>query len=80
MGGAIENEFRSKVLATLEAGKVYRLLVSLKYEVNGIVKGSSPMKSLMLTSGISSKLILERIQRELRRFEYEYELEEYSGL
>jgi hypothetical protein len=61
------------------SGNIYRMLVSVKYEKDGIVKVSSPMKSIMITSSISSKLILKRIQRELRRFEYEYELEDYSG-
>ena len=55
------------------------MLVSVKYEKDGIVKGSSPMKSIMITSRISYKLILERIQIELIKFENEYELEDYSG-
>jgi hypothetical protein len=46
--------------------------------VDGIVKGSSPIKSIMITRTISSKSILERIQRELIRFEDE--LKAYSGL
>jgi hypothetical protein len=71
--------FSSNVLDKLISGKVYRMLVSVKYEVDGIVKGGSPMKSIMITTTISSKLILERIQRELIRFEYEYNLEEYSA-
>lgn len=37
------------------------------------------MKSIMITSSINSKLILERIQRELRRFEIEYDLDEYTS-
>lgn len=55
------------------------MLVSEKYEQDGIVKGSSPMNSIMITSRISCKLILERIQRELIRFEVEYDLEDYIG-
>jgi hypothetical protein len=61
-------------------GKIYRLLVNLKYEMNGSVKGSSPMKSILSTIKISirmssnSNLILERIQRELIKFEEEYDL------
>lgn len=75
----IENDFSSKVLAKLESGKIYRALVTVKYEDNGISKGSSPMKSIMITSSINCRLILDRIQRELRRFEIEYDLEDYSG-
>lgn len=37
------------------------------------------MKSIMITSRISCKLNLERIQRELRRYEQEYELEYSTG-
>lgn len=63
-GRYLENESRStERFRPLEAGKVYRLLVILKYEVNGNVQGSSPMKSIRITSvpsGISSKLILVR--------------------
>jgi hypothetical protein len=55
--------FTSKILEKLKPDKIYRMLVSLKYEIDGIVKGSSPMKSIMITSRISCKLILERIQR-----------------
>jgi hypothetical protein len=77
--GVFGNVFSSNVLDKLMSEKVYRMLVSVKYEVVGIVKGSSPMKSIMITSSISCKLILERIQRELRRFENEYDLEYYSG-
>jgi hypothetical protein len=79
LGRVLDNEFSSKVLDKLEPGKVYILLVSLNYEVDGIVKGSSPMKSIIITRSINCKLILDRIQRELRRFEYEYDLEDYSG-
>ena len=71
--------FTSNVLDRLKSGKVYRMLVSLKYEVDGFVKGSSLMNSVMITSSTSCKLILEWIQRELRRFEDEYDLEDYSG-
>jgi hypothetical protein len=76
--GVFGNVFSYNVLDKLMSGKVYRMLVSVKYEADGIVKGSSPMKSIMITNSISCKLILERIQRELRRFENEYELEDYS--
>jgi hypothetical protein len=56
------------------------MLVSLKSEVDGIVKGSSPMKSIFISRSICCKLILvvqkqavaihclSRIQRELIRF------------
>jgi len=71
--------FTSNILDKLNPEKIYRMLVSVKYEKDGIVKGSSPMKSIMITSRISCKLILERIQIELIKFENEYELEDYSG-
>lgn len=51
--GKLDNVFRSKVLDKLKSGKIYRMLVSVKYEVDGIVKGSSPMKSIMITCSIS---------------------------
>ena len=71
--------FTSNILEKLNEDKIYRMLVSLKYEVDGIVKGSSPMRSIMITRSINCKLILERIQQELIRFEDEYELQNYSG-
>jgi hypothetical protein len=71
--------FRGNVLNKLEKGKVYRMLVSLKYEVDGIVKGSSPMKSTMIGANINCVHILSKIHRELQRFESEYDLENYSG-
>jgi hypothetical protein len=55
------------------------MLVSVKYEMDGIVKGSSPMKSTMIGAKINCLHILKRIQRELQRFESEYELEIYSA-
>jgi hypothetical protein len=79
IGIRIEKDFSSKVLEKLEIGKIYRALICVKYEEIGISKGSTPMKSIMITRSISSKLILDRIQRELRRFENEYNLEDYSG-
>lgn len=66
--GVFGNVFSSNVLDKLMSGKVYRMLVSVNYEVDGIVKGSTQIKSIMITSTINSKLILERIQRELIRF------------
>ena len=77
--GGLVNVFRSSVLEKLMGGKVYRMLVSLKYVVDGKVMGCSPMKSIMVTRSISSKLVLERIEVELRRFENEYNLDDYSG-
>jgi hypothetical protein len=55
------------------------MLVSVKYEMGGIVKGSSPMKSTMIGANINCVHIISKIQRELQRFEIEYELEDYSG-
>jgi hypothetical protein len=75
----LANVFSSQVLAKLQEGKVYRILVSLKYEVDGIVKGSSPMKSILITRNISSSLIIERIKTELIKFEEEYKIELYNG-
>lgn len=75
----IQNDLNSKVLGKLDSGKIYRALITEKYKENGIIKGSTPMKSIMITSSINSKLILERIQRELRRFEIEYDLDEYTS-
>jgi|ERR1700688_861279 len=77
--GEIIKKFSSNVLNKLEKGKVYRMLVSVKYEMVGIVKGSSPMKSTMIGVNINCLHILRKIQRELQRFESEYELENYTG-
>jgi len=77
--GVLIKRFSSNVLNKLEKGKVYRMLVSVKYEKGGIVKGSSPMKSTMIGANINCLHLISKIQRELRRFEIEYELENYSG-
>jgi len=71
--------FSSKIINKLEKGKIYRMLVSVKYEMDGIIKGGSPMNSTMIGSNINCLHILRKIQRELQRFESEYELENYSG-
>lgn len=42
--GVLIKRFSSNVLNKLEKGKVYRMLVSVKYEVDGIVKGTSNKK------------------------------------
>jgi len=74
-----EDRFKEMVLDKLEEGKIYRMLITVKYEEEGVIKGSTPMRSVMITKTISGYLILDRIQRELRKFEYEYNLEDYTG-
>ena len=74
-----EDRFKEMVLDKLELGKIYRMLITVKYEEDGEVKGSTPMRSVMITKTISGYLILDRIQKELRKFEYEYNLENYTG-
>ena len=74
-----EERFTEMILEKLEEGKIYRMLITVKYEEDGEIKGSTPMRSVMITKSISVYLILDRIQRELRKFEYEYNLEDYTG-
>lgn len=79
----LEERFKDNVLNKLEENKIYRMLISVKYEENGNINGSGlhqPMKSIMINHRMNSLLILERIQRDLRKFEYEYNIMDYSGL
>lgn len=69
----------NNIFTRLEGEKVYRLLLTVKYESDGFVRGSSPMVAIMITKNIESFLVLDRIKRELLRFKYEYNLENFSG-
>jgi hypothetical protein len=71
--------FKNKVLAKLAPDKIYRILITVKYIEDGIMKGSTPMTSIQINNKISGFLLIERIKNELRRFEMEYDLENYYG-
>jgi hypothetical protein len=71
--------FKNKVLAKLAPDKIYRILITVKYIEDGIMKGSTPMTSMQINRNISGFLLIERIKNELRRFEMEYNLDDYYG-
>ena len=75
----IEAKFKENVLEKLEVGKTYSVLLYVKYIDEGQAKGSSPMKSIIITKNINTYLVLQRIKMALSKFESEYLLSDYWG-
>lgn len=74
-----EDLFNKNVLALLEKGKIYSILLQVVYVTEGEVKGSSPMKSIIITKNINTYFVIQRIKMALNNFESEYQLSDYFG-
>ena len=74
-----EDIFNKNVLGLFEKGKIYSMLLQVVYVTEGEVKGSSPMKSIILNKNINSYLVIQKIKIALQNFESEYQLSNYFG-
>jgi hypothetical protein len=77
----IEVIFKKNVLDLLEDGKIYSVLLQVSYVSEGQVKGSSAMKSIIITKNINIYNVIHRfkITITINKFIAEYELSNYSG-
>jgi hypothetical protein len=75
----IEAKFKENVLALLEVGKSYSVLLQVSYISDGQIKGASPMKSIVITKQINTFLVIQRFKMALNKFESEYQLSDYYG-
>jgi hypothetical protein len=78
----LKNNLKIKILDKdkLEVGKIYIMLLLEKYISEGEMKRSTPTVFNQINKkNISLLLLMARIQTELRRFEYEYGLDDYYG-
>jgi hypothetical protein len=75
----IENNFKINVLQKLEDGKTYSLLLFIVYIDDGVKKGASPMKSIIISNKINTHLVLQRIKMAVAQFESSYQLNNYWG-
>ena len=83
LNDALSKEFECKlkknVLDLLEEGKTYSVLLQVTYIMDGPLKGSSPMKSIIITKNINTYFVLQRFKIALNNFESEYQLSDYYG-
>jgi hypothetical protein len=75
----IEVRFKKNVLDLLEDGKIYSVLLQISYINEGQVKGSSPMKSIIITKNIDVYNVIQRFKIAINNFIDEYELVDCSG-
>ena len=75
----IDVRFKKNVLDLLEDGKIYSVLLQVSYISEGQVKGSSPMKSIIITKNINIYNVIQRFKIAINKFIDEYELSNYSG-
>jgi hypothetical protein len=75
----IEARFNKNVLDLLEDGKTYSILLQVSYISDGAIKGSSPIKSIIITKKINSKFVLQRFKIAINKFVNEYQVQDLDG-
>ena len=70
------SRLHNRLIRDLENDKLYSLLVNIYYLENGQTKGTSPMKSIIITGDSNVSLIAQNINNALIRANNEYSLPE----
>ena len=68
------NIFKSNVIDRLDDGTSYSMLINVVYSGDGIIKGTSPIKSIILTKNSDLVLISRTILNSLHKCSREYNI------
>ena len=71
---------KDKLLSQLNEDDFYAILVNIQYVVNGSLKGTSPINSIIITGNANHELIAEKIYNGLRKAYYSYDMESEGSI